>query len=269
MVTSTVQGTTATAGSAGAHSTALVSTADLDHVCFYITPIGDEGSEQRKHADLILGQIVEPAIESLGFELTVIRADHLTQPGMISQQILQNVLGARLVIGDLSYHNPNVFYELAIRHATGLPTVLISRASDRVPFDIADLRVVRLDMTDLQELSGGTVAQPRLVRDRGADTLCPQSIRPSATRTTTPRLSRSIASTRANSSTRGARGPWNFATMVCRSACSSPYTEHGRSLRNRSTSAARTSRWCSALANFVIAPSTGSRLIGITARMLS
>ncbi|MDX6699476.1 MAG: hypothetical protein QOE65_2873 [Solirubrobacteraceae bacterium] len=122
---------------------------DLGTTCFYITPIGDEGSEQRKHADLILGQIVEPAIEALGLDLVVVRADRLTQPGMISQQILQHVLGARLVVADLSFHNPNVFYELAIRHATGLPTVLISRAAERVPFDIADLRVVRLDMTDL------------------------------------------------------------------------------------------------------------------------
>lgn len=42
-----------------------------------------------------------------------------------------------------------VFYELAIRHATRLPTVLLSRTAERVPFDIADLRVVRLDMTDI------------------------------------------------------------------------------------------------------------------------
>lgn len=126
-----------------------VPTGDLKTTCFYITPIGEEGSEQRKHADLLLGQIVEPAIEELGSDLAVVRADKMTQPGMISQQILQHVLGARLVIADLSFHNPNVFYELAIRHATKLPTVLISRAAERVPFDIADLRVVRLDMADI------------------------------------------------------------------------------------------------------------------------
>ncbi|MGH2903599.1 MAG: hypothetical protein ACRDK7_08465 [Solirubrobacteraceae bacterium] len=128
---------------------APASTADLKTTCFYITPIGEDGSEERKHADLLLGQIVEPAIEELGLDLTVVRADKMTQPGMISQQILQHVLGARLVVADLSFHNPNVFYELAIRHATKLPTVLISRTAERIPFDIADLRVVRLDMTDL------------------------------------------------------------------------------------------------------------------------
>ncbi|HWF33462.1 MAG TPA: hypothetical protein VG188_13005 [Solirubrobacteraceae bacterium] len=127
----------------------FVSPADLQNTCFYITPIGEEDSEERDHADLLLGQIVEPAIEALGLDLVVVRADKLTQPGMISQQILQHVLGARLVVADLSFHNPNVFYELAIRHATKGPTVLISRTAERVPFDIADLRVVRLDMTDI------------------------------------------------------------------------------------------------------------------------
>ena len=141
------------AGPAGAAAspTPLVSgpLADLEATCFYITPIGEDGSDERKHSDLVLGQIVEPAIEALGLDLVVVRADRLTQPGMISQQIVQHVLGARLVVADLSFHNPNVFYELAIRHATGLPTVLISRTAERVPFDVADLRVLRLDMTDL------------------------------------------------------------------------------------------------------------------------
>lgn len=135
--------------SAQSRSAGPVPVGDLRKTCFYITPIGEEGSDERKHADLLLGQIVEPAIDALGLDLVVVRADQMTQPGMISSQILQHVLGTRLVIVDLSFHNPNVFYELAIRHATGLPTVLISRTADRIPFDIADLRVVRLDMTDL------------------------------------------------------------------------------------------------------------------------
>jgi hypothetical protein len=142
----------------GAGSEAVIATpitrtvappADLAKACFYITPIGDDDSDERKHADLLLGQIVEPAIEELGLDLVVVRADKMTRPGMISQQILQHVLGARLVVADLSFHNPNVFYELAIRHATKRPTVLISRSADPIPFDIADLRVVKLDMTNL------------------------------------------------------------------------------------------------------------------------
>ena len=37
---------------------------DFNNICFYITPIGDEGSEFRKHSDLFLNHIVEPALGS-------------------------------------------------------------------------------------------------------------------------------------------------------------------------------------------------------------
>lgn len=60
--------------------------AQFETACFYITPIGEEGSEQRKHADLFLGSIVEPAIEHLGLKL--IRADIIDKPGTITRQII-------------------------------------------------------------------------------------------------------------------------------------------------------------------------------------
>ena len=55
--------------------------AQFDATCFYVTPIGEDGSEQRKHSDLFLGSIVEPALEQLG--LKVIRADAIDKPGTI------------------------------------------------------------------------------------------------------------------------------------------------------------------------------------------
>jgi hypothetical protein len=120
-----------------------------DQTCFYVTPIGEDDSEVRKHADVFLGHLVEPAIEALGMGLRVVRADQIENPGLISAQVIQHLLRSRLVVADLSFHNPNVFYELAIRHATGKPTVLLSRADDKLPFDIADVRTIRVEMTDI------------------------------------------------------------------------------------------------------------------------
>ena len=79
--------------------------AEFDRTCFYITPIGADGSEARKHSDMFLGSIVEPALESFG--LTVVRADGIDKPGTITRQIIEYVLRSRLVIADLSFHNPN------------------------------------------------------------------------------------------------------------------------------------------------------------------
>lgn len=133
-------------------STAIVTAehAQYEATCFYVTPIGEEGSEQRKHSDLFLGSIVEPALEQFG--LKVVRADSIDKPGTITRQIIDYLLRSRLVIADLSFQNPNVFYELAIRHAARLPVVQIIRTMDRVPFDVQQIRTIKIDTSDIYSL---------------------------------------------------------------------------------------------------------------------
>lgn len=130
-------------GQPAAHDT------DWAHTCFYITPIGEDDSEARRHADVFLASIVEPAVEALGRDFTVVRADHIDRPGMITAQVIEHVFRSGLVVADLSFHNPNVFYELALRHASGKPTVLISRLADPLPFDVSESRTVQLDTADI------------------------------------------------------------------------------------------------------------------------
>lgn len=123
---------------------------NLEEVCFYITTIGEENSIERKHSDLFLGSIVEPALEQLN--LKVIRADKIDKPGMITKQIIEYLSKAKLIIADLSFSNPNVFYELAIRHAFRLPTVQLIRKGDKIPFDINNSRTIEIDTTDIYTL---------------------------------------------------------------------------------------------------------------------
>lgn len=134
-------------GRVGALAMAITGESDLSHTCFYISPIGDDESEQRQHSDLFLGSLVEPALEE--FKLKVVRADQIGQAGMISRQIIEHVLRARLVVADLSYHNPNVFYELCLRHVSRLPTVHIIRKADKIPFDIDQFRTIRIDTSSI------------------------------------------------------------------------------------------------------------------------
>lgn len=125
-------------------------TADWSKICFYITPIGAEDSEQRKHSDLFLNCLVEPALAAM--DLKIVRADQIGKPGMITAQIVDHVLRARLVIADLSFHNPNVFYELSLRHASGLPTVQIIRGCDTIPFDLQQYRTIQIDTANIYSL---------------------------------------------------------------------------------------------------------------------
>lgn len=122
----------------------------FDNICFYITPIGEENSEERKHSDLFLESIVEPALKTLGIQVK--RADKIDKPGTITKQIIEYIFKSRLVIADLSYHNPNVFYELALRHSSRLPTIQLIRKSDRIPFDVNQTRTIVIDTTDIYSL---------------------------------------------------------------------------------------------------------------------
>lgn len=121
--------------------------AHFESTCFYISPIGGSETDQRKHSDLFLGSLIEPALQSFG--LAVVRADGIDKPGVITKQIIEYIVKSRLVIVDLSYHNPNVFYELAIRHMMRLPIVQIIRKADSIPFDINQMRTLVIDTTDI------------------------------------------------------------------------------------------------------------------------
>lgn len=154
---------------------------DLGSTCFYITPIGSEGSEARKHSDLVMGSLVEPALAEFG--LRVVRADQIGEAGMITRQIIDYIMHAKLVVADLSFHNPNVFYELALRHAVRKPIVQITRASDRLPFDIGQIRTVVIDTTDiytlvpqLSSLQAQIAAQTRKTLEEGAEVENPLSV---------------------------------------------------------------------------------------------
>lgn len=128
----------------------LAEAADLSDVCFLISPIGSDDSEQRKHANLVLGSLVEPALEGLGMRL--VRADKISKPGMITAQVIDHIVRAPLVVADLSFGNPNVYYELALRHACRKPAVQLIRSSDHLPFDVGQFRTVPLDMADIYSL---------------------------------------------------------------------------------------------------------------------
>lgn len=122
----------------------------LNKTCFVVSPIGSADSVERKHADLVLSSLIEPALEGLGLE--VVRADRISKPGLITGQVIEHIAQAALVIADLSFANPNVYYELALRHAARKPVVQLIRSGDKLPFDVGQYRTVEIDMTDIYVL---------------------------------------------------------------------------------------------------------------------
>jgi hypothetical protein len=103
---------------------------------FIISPIGKEGSETRNFFDKVKRHIIYKAAEGKGY--SPYRGDEIREPGKITSQIIRRLRDDDLVIADISTSNPNVFYELAIRHAVQKPVILIGQNTDNIPFDIAN-----------------------------------------------------------------------------------------------------------------------------------
>jgi len=128
-----------------------MSTKEKQKLCFVIAPIGEEGSEIRRRSDQVLKHIITPAATECGYK--TIRADKISEPGMITSQVIQHLIDDALVIADLTGRNPNVFYELAIRHAIKKPIVQIIQIGEPIPFDIAQSRTIHVDHHDLDSVS--------------------------------------------------------------------------------------------------------------------
>ncbi|MEQ9317239.1 MAG: hypothetical protein RLN72_15410 [Henriciella sp.] len=125
-------------------------------VCFVVSPIGEDKSETRKNADLVLKHIITEPAENAGYK--VVRADQIEQSGNITNQVIEHVLESELVIADLTGHNPNVFYELALRHAIRKPFVQLISKDEDLPFDVSPQRTIHYDL----DLEGAERARQEL-----------------------------------------------------------------------------------------------------------
>ena len=138
--------------------------------CFFVSRIGDVGSPERDCSDKLLKYIIEPALRRCGYEAAK-RADYITKPGIIVAQIFKELWQADLVIADLTGHNPNVFYELAVRHVARKPFVQMIRKNEKLPFDIAANRTVYFDF-DVAEAGRATDELESMIKGAESDPSC-------------------------------------------------------------------------------------------------
>ncbi len=109
-----------------------------EKTCFVITPIGNETDPIRRHVDGIIDAAIIPVLEEFNFEPRI--PHRLSMPGSINKQIIQEIHDCDLVIANLTDKNPNVMYELALRHCLGTPAIMIAEKGTELPFDINNQR---------------------------------------------------------------------------------------------------------------------------------
>ena len=153
-------------------------TLEVNEICFVIAPIEEPGSDVRIRSDQILKHLIRPAMERCGYA-TTLRADEIEAGGMITSQVLQHVTEDALVVADLTGGNPNVFYELALRHAIRKPFVQIAEKGERIPFDVHGQRTIIFDHRDLDSVDAAKkaiVEQVKSLEEKDADIETPISM---------------------------------------------------------------------------------------------
>lgn len=108
--------------------------------CFIVTPIGATESSIRKKTDGLIDSVLDPVLRKFGYECVV--AHRLSKPGSITKQVIEYLVHSELVIANLTGLNPNVMYELAVRHAVRKHVIVVAEKETQLPFDIASERAL-------------------------------------------------------------------------------------------------------------------------------
>jgi tetratricopeptide (TPR) repeat protein len=138
----------------------------LRPMCFIAMPFGKRKAHSAGHAmvdfDRVHTHLCEGA-EAAGLE--TIRADFELAGGFIHKPMLERLLVAEYVIADLTFANPNVIYEVGVRHGSSARATLLvcaDRFVQALPFDFKPFRVLTYAVAEngsLLQKSGPLLAQ--------------------------------------------------------------------------------------------------------------
>lgn len=127
---------------------------------FIISPIGNKGSPLqagiREKADYLCKMVIQPALEAAGFEAS--RMDQRPHAGFITPKMIERLTEEKLAVAVLDGFNPNVMYELAVRHCYEYPVICLcpkdAQADAKLPFDVKDTQVIWYEPLNLPDGMG-------------------------------------------------------------------------------------------------------------------
>jgi hypothetical protein len=97
----------------------------------------------------IFEELIKPAVELPELNLNCRRSDATV--GNVVAKIIRDLNDAYVVVADLTDRNPNVFYELGVRHALKNRTILIAQDLATIPFDLRPYACIQYGWTTSRE----------------------------------------------------------------------------------------------------------------------
>jgi hypothetical protein len=116
------------------------------HECFVVMPFGKKPLPDGRTYDFdkVYRVIIDRAVKEAGMRPR--RADEIVGSRLIHTDMFKALRDRHVVLADLSLENPNVFYELGLRHVMSASgTVLMCRKGTTLPFDVGLSRVIFYD----------------------------------------------------------------------------------------------------------------------------
>jgi hypothetical protein len=86
----------------------------------------------------LYSEVIQDAVKEFG--LLAVYAGDLFGPGVILEEIVQNIVESKIVIAEITEPNENVFYELGYAHALRKPTIILAEEGKKLPFDVSGYR---------------------------------------------------------------------------------------------------------------------------------
>jgi len=115
-------------------------------MCFVAMPFGTRSPPGKRTPVLAfdaVNRVINAAVEAERLEC--IRADFELAGGFVHRPMFERLLVAEYVVADLTFANPNVAYELGVRHGGSIGATIVVCASTwlgKLPFDHAPFRVI-------------------------------------------------------------------------------------------------------------------------------
>lgn len=131
--------------------------------CFVIMPFGKKLVDGKEFDfDYIYHELIEKAVEELGIDCE--RCDEILGSGSIHKKMFRGIFDADVSVVDITSQNPNVFYELGVRHALHKNVTLVIGRSDnlvKIPFNINGISILGYEVGNAEQLEVGR----KLIRD--------------------------------------------------------------------------------------------------------